>query len=516
MTNTTTTRRLFLSNLCALPLVYYPSKIWAKPNFDKYPFSLGVASGYPAANSVAIWTRLAPEYLAPGGGMPPETVMVRYEVAEDQNFKSIVQQGEAWGEPQFAHSVHTEIFNLAPSRDYWYRFHVGDVTSPAGKTRTAPPVNSQPDTLRFAFASCQNYEQGYYGAYRHMADENLDLVLHLGDYIYESSWGENKVRSHASPEPTTLDDYRARYALYKSDPNLQAAHAAFPWVAIWDDHEVDNDYADDRSEYSDDPRWFILRRAAAYQAWYEHMPVRRSMVPFDGYARIYTHLQYGKLAEFYLIDDRQFRSSQPCPKPGRGGGNFVENCADRLNPKATLLGERQESWLNAKFSSSKAKWNVLAQQTLMAQADRKIGEGQIFYTDNWDGYPAARERLMDAITTTKLANPIVIGGDVHSYWVTDLKRDFNRADSPVVATEFCGTSITSASIAEDIIQGAKSEGPHIKFATGLYRGYTVMSVTNDNIKADFRIVENHRDPNTNVKTLASFIVADGKPGAFTA
>jgi alkaline phosphatase D len=413
----------------------------------------------------------------------------------------------------FAHSVHVETTKLAPGRDYWYRFHAADATSPIGRTRTAPPVNQTPDKFRFAFASCQQYEQGHYGAYRNMAKEDLDLVIHLGDYIYESSWGDNKVRSHGAPEPITLDDYRSRYALYKSDPDLQAAHAAFPWAAVWDDHEVENDYADDHSENADDPRWFIQRRAAAYQAWYEHMPARRFMAPFGAFARIYTQLRFGQLAEINLLDDRQFRSPQPCPKPGRGGSNFVENCSARLDPRATLLGERQEAWLAAKLASSKARWNVLAQQTLMAQADRMVGEGQQFYTDGWDGYPAARERLMDTLVSTKVANPIVIGGDVHSFWVADLKRDFNRPDSPTLSTEFCGTSITSAPPPEEIIQAAKSEGPHIKFATGAYRGYSVMTLTGQSLKADLRAVQNHRDPDTKVSTIASFVVTEGKPGA---
>lgn len=513
MTKSLFSRRRFLGYGIVAALAGYASKVWAKPVFSASPFTLGVASGYPEPNGVCLWTRLAPEFLAPAGGMPPEAVAVSFEIAEDQAFKSIVDQGQVWAEPIFAHSVHLETTKLAPGRDYWYRFHVADFTSPAGHTRTAPAINQSTDKLRFAFASCQQYEEGFYGAYRHMSKEDLDLVIHLGDYIYETSKSENKVRSHVRPEPITLDDYRARYGLYKSDPNLQAAHAAFPWVAVWDDHEVENDYADDRSEKSDDPRWFIYRRAAAYQAWYEHMPARRTMAPFDAYARIYRQLKFGQLAEINLLDDRQYRSSQPCPKPGRGGANVVENCQERLDPKATLLGERQEAWLAAKLASSKGRWNVLAQQTLMAQQDRKAGEGQKFHTDAWDGYPAARDRLMDTLQSTKVTNPIVIGGDVHSYWVADLKRDFNRPDSPTIATEFCGTSITSTPPDEDMIQTAKSEGPHIKYATGLHRGYTVMTLTNQSLKADLRVVANHRDPDTTVSTLASFVVTDGKAGA---
>lgn len=506
-------RRRLLRHATGLAFAGFASRVLARPVFSSFPFRLGVASGYPEPNGVTLWTRLAPDFLAPGGGMGPEAIAVDFEVAEDENFKLIVEQGQAWAEPMFAHSVHVEASKLAPGRDYWYRFHAGDATSPVGRTRTAPSPDQAPDRFRFAFASCQNFEHGFYGAYRNMARESLDLVIHLGDYIYESSWGRRKVRAHVGPEPITLDDYRARYALYKSDLDLQAAHAAFPWAVVWDDHEVENDYADDQSENADDPRWFIQRRAAAYQAWYEHMPARRSMAPYGAFARIYTQLKFGNLAEINLLDDRQFRSPQPCPKPGRGGSNFVENCAARLDPKATLLGERQEAWLAAKLSARKARWNVLAQQTLMAQADRKLGEGQQFYTDSWDGYPAARERLMTALETNQVTNPVVIGGDVHSYWVADLKRDFNRADSPTIATEFCGTSITSEPPPEDVIQAAKSEGAHIKFATGAHRGYGVMTFTNQSLKTDLYALKDHLDPNTEIETIASFVVSEGKPGA---
>lgn len=506
-------RREILYRAACAAIAGYTPKVWAGPIFSNYPFSLGVASGYPEPNGVVLWTRLVPDISAPGGGLPCEALAVRYEISENQNFTSIVEQGQAWAEPHFAHSVHVETKKLNPGRDYWYRFHVADATSPIGRTRTAQPIDQMPDKLRFAFASCQQYEQGYYGAYRNMAKEDLDLVIHLGDYIYEASWGNTKVRSHGSPEPITLDDYRARYALYKSDADLQTVHAAFPWAMIWDDHEVENDYADDQSENADDPRWFIQRRAAAYQAWYEHMPVRRFMAPFHAYARIYTQLKFGQLAQINLLDDRQYRSPQPCPQKGRGGAGFVENCAARLDSRATLLGERQEAWLASNLASSKARWNVLAQQTLMAQADKKKGEGQKFHTDAWDGYPAARERLIDALATTRASNPIVIGGDVHSYWVTDLKRDYDRPDSPTIGSEFCGTSITSAPPPEEAIQTAKDEGPHIKFATGLYRGYGIMTLTGQRLQTDLRAIKDHLDPDTQVETIASFIVNDGKPGA---
>ncbi len=362
-------RRRFLARLAALGATAAVPRLLAAPKYPSNPFTLGIASGYPAPDGVVLWTRLAPDVLAPDGGMPLVAVPVHWEVAEDQSFKRLAAQGLAYAEPAFAHSIHLEISGLKPARPYWYRFHAGAATSAAGRTQTAPALGATLDKLRFAFASCQQYEQGYYGAYRHMAEESLDLVVHLGDYLYESSWGENQVRFHEGPEPVTLNHYRARYARYKSDPMLQAAHAACPWLIVWDDHEVENDYAGAQSENLDNPDWFLARRAAAYQAWYEHMPVRRSMVPFGANLQMYTRLTYGQLVEFNLLDDRQYRSPQPCPRPGRGGGNGIENCAARENPEATLLGARQEAWLAAGLGQTRARWNVLAQQTLMAQSD---------------------------------------------------------------------------------------------------------------------------------------------------
>ena len=411
-----TTRRRFLSLASAAALMGLPPvRAAARTTLPQNPFTLGVASGYPLPNGIALWTRLAPEPLAPDGGMPGEAFPVRWEVAEDVRFQRIAASGDAWAEPAWGHSVHAEPTGLEPGREYWYRFHAAGATSSIGRTRTAPALDATPTSLRFAFMSCQHYEQGHYAAYRQVAADAPDLVLHLGDYIYESSWGTNPVRRHAGPEPVTLSDYRARYAQYKTDPLLQAAHAASPWAVVWDDHEVENDYANDRSENLDDPAWFLQRRAAAYQAWYEHMPARRSMVPFGPALQLFGRLTFGSLAQFNLLDGRQYRTPQPCPKPGRGGANSLEDCAARLDPASTMLGARQEAWLAAGLAASKAKWNLLAQQTLMAQADSKAGPGQRFFSDSWDGYPAARERLMKDFENTRVTNPVVLGGDVHSF-----------------------------------------------------------------------------------------------------
>src|SRR5262245_6467547 len=451
-------------------------RVGAQPRFGASPFTLGVASGHPLPDGVVLWTRLAPDPLH-GGGMPDAPVTPAWDVAAGHRFERTVQPGRVHAVAEYAHAVHVEVRGLEPGRWYWYRFRAGGEVSPTGRTRTAPAAVAPLDRLRFAFASCQHYEQGYFTAYRHLVAEDVDLVVHLGDYIYESSTSRDRVRVHPEPEPITLDDYRARYALYKSDPDLQAAHAAYPWVVTWDDHEVANDYADDRGERLDPREWFLARRAAAYRAYYEHMPLRRGAVPLGPHMRLYGRVGWGSLAEFHVLDDRQYRSHQVCAPPGRGGSSVVEDCAARLDPRLTMLGDVQERWLQGSLERSRARWNVIAQQTLMAQLDRKVGPGQAFWTDGWDGYPAARRRLLDFLAAKKPANPLVIGGDVHSFWVTDLKPDFDDPRSPTVATEFVGTSITSGLSRSQAEQDAlRAENPHIRYADVTRRGYVRMEL----------------------------------------
>jgi alkaline phosphatase D len=488
----------------------------AQPRFAGTPFTLGVASGYPLPTGVVLWTRLAPAPLLPGGGMTRDVVFVEWEVANDERMSSVVQRGTIAATPEWAHAVHVEVAGLAPARWYWYRFRAGGETSPVGRTRTAPAASAAVDRLRFAFASCQQYEQGYYAAYHRMLADDLDLVVHLGDYIYESSWGRDHVRAHGAPEPHTLQDYRARHALYKSDPDLQAAHAACPWIVTWDDHEVANDYADDRSQWAHPREWFLARRAAAYQAYYEHMPLRREMIPFGPYLRLYHQVAFGALARFHVLDNRQFRSHQPCLPPGRGGSTVAEDCPGRLDPRLSMQGEVQERWLEAALDRSRARWNVLAQQSIMAQVDRRPGTGQRFWTDSWDGYPAARRRLLDYLGARKPANPVVIGGDVHSFWVNDLKPDFDDAQSPVVATELVGTSITSQFGRQEILDAQRADNPHVRFADGSRRGYVRVELTPRRLQADLRAMRGVTQPRAEADTLATFVVEDGRPGAVRA
>lgn len=514
-------RRDFLTGALALgatqlapPLVRHAG---GQPALPADPFTLGVASGYPLPTGVVLWTRLAPAPLVPGGGMPREAVSVEWEVASDERMSRVVQRGTATAVPDWAHAVHVEVDGLEPGRWYWYRFRAGRTVSPVGRTRTAPAANTLPERLRFAFASCQHYEQGYFGAYRHVRADDPDLIVFLGDYIYEYSTARARVRQHGAPECHTLDDYRIRHALYKSDPDLQAAHAACPWIVTWDDHEVSNDYANDRGEALNGREWFLARRAGAYQAYYEHMPLRRQMVPFGPHMRLYHRVAYGGLVQFHLIDNRQYRAHQPCTPPGRGGGVAIEGCAERLDPKLSILGADQERWLETGLDRSRARWNVIAQQTLMAQRDLKAGPGQQFHTDTWDGYPMARRRLLEHVGQRKPGNPVVIGGDVHAFYVADLKPDFDDAQSPVVATELVGTSITSqASLSEAQLQALLPDNPHFKLVSGARRGYVRVELTPARLRADLQAMRNVTDRRAEVDTLASFVVEDGRPGAVRA
>ncbi len=505
------TRREFLTAACTAAALW-PKLLRARAPADS-PFTLGVASGYPHPRGCTLWTRLAPLPLH-GGGMPPEPVEVQWEVARDEAFRSIVARGESAALPQWGHSVHIDVSGLDADRWYWYRFTALGARSAAGRTRTAPHERPGAE-LRFAFASCQQYEQGYYAAYRHMAREALDLVVHLGDYIYESSWGRSHVRAHGTPEPVTLDDYRNRYALYKSDADLQAAHAAFPWLCTWDDHEVQNDYANDRSQFLDDREAFLARRAAAYQAYYEHMPLPQWARPRGADMQLYTRLPYGALAQFHVLDGRQHKSHQVCPRPGYGGSNQVAAmlCPERMDEALTLFGLPQERWLHDGLSATPGRWHIVAQQTLMAQADRGPGEAQEFWTDGWDGYPRARERLLRHIAEQRIRNAVVISGDVHMAAVADLKVDFNDPRSAVVATEFCGTSITSQGPSRKRVETLLAKNAHLKYADGALRGYTVLHLNERRCVATLRALNNVRDPASGIYDVASYVVENGRPGA---
>ncbi len=480
------------------------------------PFKLGVASGDPLPDSVVIWTRLVRKPWEPGGGMPDRPVRVDWEVAADEAFRRPVRGGAAEARPQHGHAVHVEVGGLEPARTYWYRFRAGGEASPVGRTRTAPAPGARVGRLRFAFASCQNYEDGFYTAYKHMAEEDLDLVVFLGDYIYERALGPVSGRpgpSHwGQGEAISLAGYRMRYALYKSDPLLQAAHAAFAWVVTFDDHEVENDWGADVSQSKKPWRTredFLARRAAAFQAYWEHMPLRLSSRPRGPDMQVFRRLTFGGLAAFNVLDTRQYRSrSRPC------GTRTGPICPAALDPARTMLGARQERWLFDGLERSPARWNVLAQQVPMTQLD--VGEDEPrFKLDKWDAYPAARARLFRFLAERKPSNPVVITGDVHDNWVALLKSDFNDPDSATLATEFIGTSIsTRGDGAEQSEEGriALAKNPHVLFHN-YRRGYVRCELTDKEWLSDFRTVPYIERPGAPISTRASFLLEDGNPEA---
>jgi alkaline phosphatase D len=482
--------------------------VTGRPAFSGYPFQLGVASGDPAPDGVVLWTRLAPKPLE-GGGMLPEPVEVSWQVAEDEAMTRVVQQGTATATPAWAHSVHVEVEGLRPDRWYWYQFKAGGEISPKGRTRTLPAPDALPKRLRLAFASCQKFESGYYTAYEHMAREDLDVILHLGDYIYEKGPSDTAVRKHNSPEVISLDDYRNRYAQYRSDPSLQAAHAMAPWIVTWDDHEVSNNYAGAISEHPDrtTTEQFLQRRAAGYQAYFEHMPLRRTALPKGPDMLLYRRLNFGRLASFHVLDTRQYRTDQP------QGDGLKPPSPVLLDPAGTLMGDRQRDWLFTGLDQSPATWNVLAQQIMMARVDAVPGPEVGYSMDKWSGYEFERRRLLKHFHDRRVSNPIVLSGDIHNNWANELIADFDQLDSQSVAVEFVGTSITSGGDGSDRpkqLDEILSENPFVKYHND-ERGYVHCEVTPEGWRSDYRTVSYVTRQGAPLNTRASFQVEAGRP-----
>ena len=470
-------------------------------------FALGIASGQPRADGMVLWTMLT------GAGLP-ERVTVHWELAHDKAFTQIAARGEETAEVAWSHSVHAEPAGLQPARWYWYRFTALGQQSTVGRTRTAPAADAAASTFNFAITSCQRWDVGHYAAWKHVAAEDLDAVFFLGDYIYEYATNAKSIRPVEGGHVRTLQQYRARYATHKSDPALQAAHAAAPWLMVWDDHEVGNDYANLQGQELEPD--FKTQRAAAYRAYWEHMPFPKSARPVDADMRITGRLDWGRLARIHLVDDRQYRDVQVCPKPGRGGSNTValKDCPEFLDTRRSLLGMDQERWLADGWDTSRP-WNLLAQQTLMARFSRTdpANGGGTYWTDAWDGYPAARRRLLDTVAQRKVPGVVVLGGDVHANYVADLKADFDAAAAPVIATEFCGTSITSLGQQQAHVDAARGFNPHIRHARSDQRGYMRFALDARQLQVQLRVVDNALDPGSGIATAARFVVDAAKPGA---
>ncbi len=517
-------RRLLQLAAASAATLWLPRSAWSQPRFGSNPFTLGVASGSPTHDSVVLWTRLMP---AGSAGAGPGPITVRWEVAHDEQFSRIAQSGQVQAVPELAHSAHAEVRGLEADRWYFYRFMAGDAISAVGRTRTFPAPDAAVARLRLGYASCQRWEHGYYGAYRHMREENLDALMFLGDYIYEYPGAVNAVRQPTGGWVLTLQDYRQRYALHKSDADLQGMHAACPWLLTWDDHEVQNDYAGLQAGDSGplDPAAaldFGARRAAAYQAYYEHMPLRASVLTqaLGGLAsgaemRIYQRLAYGRLASLYLLDARQYKDPQVCTRAGKRGSSTVDpaGCPSWGEPGRSLLGAPQERWLDAALGQGGGRpgaWNVLGQQSVFGPRDFRPGPGQTFWNDGWDGYTAARTRLTDSLRRQAVANAVLLGGDVHENWVGHVLADYANPSSPSVGVEFCGTSISSRSGGNAKTAERLAENPHFVFAEANAKGYGVAEFTPRQLTTTLRVVDDVTRQDAAIQTLARFVVPAGR------
>lgn len=487
-------RRLFLASTSAA--LWVPKPAFAQGS--KQHFTLGVASGSPGPDSVILWTRLAPDPLN-GGGMPPGATDIRLRVCTDEMMRNTIRDELVSASDEHAHSVHARVTGLEPGREYFYQFYYGDEESPIGRTRTTDPKASE---AKVALAYCQHYETGYYAAYRDLTDWVPDCVIHTGDYIYEGGisplgafmrdvgGGERRlfefVRQHNSNEIVTLWDYRNRYALYRLDPNLQAAHAIAPWIVAMDDHEVDNNWASDTPQDPEKqtPLEFEIRKYAAFKAYYEHMPIEAPPA-FD---KMKATLQlYGKYrlgpAQIHLLDTRQFRSDQPC------GDGRKAYCEDALDPKRTMMGAEQEAWLNKSLKTSSAPFNVIATQVWYTPYRyNEAPDAPETNLDSWDGYPVARERL-SATLASGVSNPIFMSGDWHTAMASTLHEKPFDPSSKRIGHEIVGSSISSVCPWARDMEVVRDANPHVSYLNGNKRGYLRTTFSKDNCRAEFRIVQ---------------------------
>jgi alkaline phosphatase D len=503
-----------LAAMCAV--VPNDWRVIHRPRWADMPFGLGIASGDPTANAVMIWTRLAPRPLEPDGGMAGQRVAVNWEVAEDEAFARIVKRGRATAAPELAYSVHVDVDGLAPDRWYFYRFTSMDATSPVGRMRTTPGAGAA-TPLRFAFASCQHYEQGLYTALQHLSREEIDLGAHLGDYIYEYGPTAGRTRLHNTPEIQTLEHYRMRYALYRSDPMLQAAHARCPWLVTWDDHELDNNYADDVGENRmESEEQMRARRAMAYQAWWENQAVRVPRARSWADLNIVRAMEWGALAKFWILDSRQYRSDQACGDIG----NAKVPCENWADASRTLLGAEQERWLEQGLSASRANWQVIANQTMFGEVDSLTGPDRGLAMDSWAGYPAARAKLLRAIARHAPNRAAIITGDNHANWVHEIRGPeasggVVAASAGMVAAEFVGTSISSGGDGSErsnfFTDAVASENPTVKWQNNR-RGYVVCDVATDTMRAKFRTVPFVTRPDAPIETATKWRLMRGRAG----
>ena len=499
-------RNFIIGTAAGLAASRVSTPVVAGPGFSTNPFTLGVASGDVTQDSAVLWTRLAPEPLAADGGLGRDAIPVRWELFRDEEMQQLIRQGEELAVPQLVHSIHADVRGLEPGRDYWYRFSVGAHTSEAGRTKTLPARNSQTEAIRFVTVSCQNYAHGYFVAYDHIVADNPDFVIHLGDYIYETSYGVNFRRHETEVMPLTLDGFRRRHALYKTDENLKRAHARLPFFTTLDNHDAVIDT---------DPATMAIR-AAAYQAWYEHMPVRGYGNPGDDRFELQRTVHAGDLMQVSLLDTRQFRARQlPCSgdRSPHGFGNYVVRCPEMFAEERTMLGEEQENWLADNIQAGSTPWNVIASSSVFSPFHLDIDGKSYNFAGSWDGYPANRSRVVDAINRAETGQVVVLSGDMHSFWAIDGMQSIASADR-FPGVEFVASSISAnwpdqmdKPIADNLVRN-----PQIKFYEPDRRGYLLHEVTAKEWQTTARAVQDVRDAQSGVFDLARFIVESGKPG----
>lgn len=469
------------------------------------PFTLGVASGDPLADRVVLWTRLAPVPLAGGlAGMPDDRFDVTWQVARDARFNRVVAEGTATAEPANAHAVHVDATRLEPATDYFYRFGLDEWTSPTGRTRTLPEPGAAVDRLGLGVVCCQSFGTGHYAAYRHLRDEDLDLVVHLGDYIYEVPNGIAGREVYPAALPRTLEDYRLRYASYRQDPHLQAAHGRFPFMCMWDDHDVTNNYAGDTEpDPAATPEAVRARRAAAYRAYWEHLPLRLSL-PDSPEMTLYRHVDLGDLARLYLLDERQYADEPPCRSQSASDlGNCPERTAERH-----YLGPEQDRWLAQALDGAGAvSWNLLGNPTVLAGVNLGDEGSPHYLLETWDGYPAARRRLLDRLASPGVANPVVLTGDWHAGMVNDVHLDPEDWASPVVAPELLAPAISSVPFDAPL-----TANPHIRHQVPA-NGYLAVELEPERLTATFRVVDDVTRADSGITTNSVWEIRAGTAAA---
>lgn len=463
------------------------------------PFALGVASGDPTTDGFVIWTRLT----GPAGSpLAAAAVPIRYDIATDPGFRTIVRHGRGGAHPERAHAVHVEIAGLPPGRPYWYRFHALEATSATGRAATVPMTG---DRLRLAVTSCQHWEQARFGAYRDIVASDPDLIVQLGDYIYEQSYPDlPHVRSFDAPEPRDLAGYRNRHALYKTDPDLQAAHRACPWIVTWDDHEVLNDYAGLANREGLPPTLFATRRAAAYQAYFEHMPIRPSLWRGRVAPRLYRAVDWGDLASMSILDTRQYRSAPPCAAPNIARNVRLEDCAAAAADSATIMGPAQERWLSGRLTGERRPWTIIAQQVFFAPLWLD-GARRATFSDQWDGYAANRKRLLREMQHPAVTGPVVLSGDVHSFWANDLKSPDGRA----IGSEIVTSALAAASPPAGRFGDVARNNPHVRFHDVRHAGWTKLDIDRSAIRVDMRMIANRAQDDGFAISGKSFVIPAG-------